>query len=397
VDSGAERPHARAGGAVIAGITRRVGPGAPGPVVDAATSTDAAPSHRGGIEAGLTPPAVTAPRAASAPPEARGLRRDEVALLVSSADGHRHASFLDLPGHLRRGDLLVVNDSATLPAALPANGAVGDVALHLSTRVGADLWLAEPRWSSERPGPLPLEAGDRLDVGGVEARLVAPYPRQPRLWFVRVDAPTAMARVGSPIRYAYVSGRYPLRSYQSVFAAVPGSAEMPSAGRPFSTRVLAHLHQAGVLVVSVTLHTGVSSLEHDAGELEHLAMPPEPFFVPRFTARAVHHTRAHGGRVVAVGTTVVRALESAVDGERVRAGGGFTRRVVHPRRRPRVVDGLLTGFHEPRSSHLALLSALAGDAAIRDAYRVAAGGPYLWHEFGDVHLLLPERDDGGAR
>ncbi len=382
---------------MIAGVARSGGHGAPGPVLDTAAPSDAAPSRRGATEALWTPPEVTAPRAASAPPEARGLRRDEVALLVSGDDGHRHAGFLDLPEHLGRGDLLVVNDSATLPAALPASGAVGDVALHLSTRVGADLWLAEPRWSAERPGPLPLAPGDRLDVGGVEARLVAPYPRQPRLWFVRVDASTAMARVGRPIRYGYVPGTYPLRSYQSIFAAVPGSAEMPSAGRPFSTRVLSRLHQAGILVASVTLHTGVSSLEHDATDLEHVAMPPEPFFVPRFTARAVRHTRRHGGRVIAVGTTVVRALESAVARGRVCAGGGFTRRVVHPRRRPSVVDGLLTGFHEPRSSHLALLSALAGDASVRDAYRVAAGGSYLWHEFGDVHLLLPERDRDGAR
>jgi len=384
---------------VIAGVARRGAHDAPGPVLDSAAPGDAAPPQRDGGETLWTPPTVTAPRAASAPPEARGLRRDEVALLVSSGGGHRHAGFLDLPEHLGRGDLLVVNDSATLPAALPASGAVGDVALHLSTRVGGDLWLTEPRWSSERPGPLPLAPGDRLDVGGVDARLVAPYPRQPRLWFVRIDATAAMARVGRPIRYAYVPGSYPLRSYQSIFAAVPGSAEMPSAGRPFSTRVVGRLQQAGVLVVSVTLHTGVSSLEHDASDLEHGAMPPEPFFVPRFTARAVRHTREHGGRVIAVGTTVVRALESAADGEGVRTGGGFTRRVVHPRRRPRVVDGLLTGFHEPRSSHLALLSALAGDASVRDAYRAAAGGSYLWHEFGDLHLLLPERgrDGAGAR
>jgi S-adenosylmethionine:tRNA ribosyltransferase-isomerase len=340
-------------------------------------------------------------RAATAPPEQRGLRRDEVALLVSDGAGHRHARFTDLPAFLRRGDLLVVNDSATLGAAVPAAAPFGGFLLDLATRLGPELWLAEPRWSTDRPGPLPLPAGARFEVAGLSARLVTEYPGEPRLAFVRVDGDRAMARAGEPIRYGHVATRHPLASYQTVFARRPGSAEMPSAGRPFSRRVLARLRSIGVELAHVTLHAGVSSLEHDVGALGPWSLPPEPFTVPPATARAVVRARARGGRVIAVGTTVVRALESAAGADpvsgwhrraEVAPAEGFTRRVLHPGRAARVVDGLLTGFHEPRSSHLALLLSIAGEAMVHEAYTEAARGPYLWHEFGDVHLLLPPRE-----
>jgi S-adenosylmethionine:tRNA ribosyltransferase-isomerase len=336
------------------------------------------------------------PRPATAPPEARGLARDEVSLLVSDGAGHHAAAFLDLADFLEPGDLLVVNDSATVPARLPLRWRAGAGVLHLATRYAPGLWLAEPRWSPERQGPLPLAPGERVEVAGAGARMVAPYPGLPRLWFVEVDGDAAMARAGAPIRYAHVADDQPLHWYQTVFARVPGSAEMPSAGRPFSRRALARLAAAGIDTASLTLHTGVSSLEHDGGPLAHDALPPEPFRVPRATADAVQRARAAGRRVVAIGTSVVRALESAYEGGRVRAGGGFTRRVLHPGRRPAVVDGLLTGFHEPRSTHLALLTGLAGDELIQGAYAAAARGPYRWHEFGDVHLILPPRKRADA-
>lgn len=376
----------------VAPTPRRPGPATP-PL--APSGRPSVPARATALDAPADPLLAPAepPRPATSPPEARGLQRDEVALLVSDAHGHRHAGFRDLPEFLRPGDLLVVNDSATLPASLRAEAPFGAMTLNLATHVGADLWLSEPRWSADRPGPVPIAPGDTLDVAGVRALAVAPYPGQPRLWYVRLDGHAAMARAGRPIRYGYVPGEYPLRAYQTVFADVPGSAEMPSAARPFSARVLGRLHRAGVLVAAITLHTGVSSLEHDPETLHHTAMPPEPFHVPRFTARAVRHVRARGGRVIAVGTTVVRALESAFDGLEVRPGGGSSRRVLRPGQAPRVVDGLLTGLHEPRSSHLALLTSLAGEALVRDAYHAAYAGSYLWHEFGDVHLLLP----GAAR
>ncbi len=337
------------------------------------------------------------PRAleATAPPEARGLARDEVRLLVSRPDGHRHANFRDLPRLLTPGTVLVVNRSATLPASLPAFGRAGAFRLNLSNEYGRGLWLAEPRWSAARPGPLPLAPGEEIVVGEVEARLIAPYPGLPRLWFVRFagDIRATMAEAGEPIRYGYLVPPFPpLEAYQTVFGDVPGSAEMPSAGRPFSARVVDDLKAHGVRFASITLHTGVSSLEVDADEVEDQALYPEAFAVPARTAAAVNGARAAGHDVIAVGTTVVRALESAWDGQRLRAARGFTRRYVHPGHPVRSVDGLITGLHDPRASHLAMLFALAPADFIRAAYAEAVRAGYLWHEFGDSHLILTREE-----
>jgi S-adenosylmethionine:tRNA ribosyltransferase-isomerase len=331
-------------------------------------------------------------RQAARPPEARGLARDEVRLLVSTPEGHRHARFRDLPRFLAPGTVLVVNRSATLPAGLPAEGRLGPFRLNLSTRYGGGVWLAEPRWSASEPGPLPLEAGERIEVAGLPARLAAPYPGVPRLWFVRMegDVEAALARSGEPIRYGYVEPPFPpLEAYQTVFAEVPGSAEMPSAARPFTARIIGELRARGAHLVGIVLHTGVSSLEVEAEEVEDHPLYPEPFAVPQETAEAVNAARREGHPVVAVGTTVVRALESAWDGERVRPAAGFTRRFVHPGRPARTVDGLITGLHDPLASHLAMLFAVADPETIRAAYAEAVREGYLWHEFGDSHLILP--------
>lgn len=330
--------------------------------------------------------------AATAPPEARGLARDAVRLLVTAGKGaHRDARFRDLPSFLREGDLVVVNESATVPASLPATGAFGDFTLNLCTRYAPDVWLAEPRWSSARPGPLPVAPGDRATLadGTARVRFVAPYPGLPRLWWVRADADLAdvARRAGEPVRYGYVKQARPLEDYQTIFARVPGSAEMPSAARPFTKRTLRDLARRGVGIARIVLHTGVSSLEVEHEDVDAESLYPEPFRVPRETADVVNATHDAGGRVVAVGTTVVRALETAWDGARVRAADGFTRRFVRPGRGPNVVDGLLTGLHDPVTTHLALLAALAGVDVVREAYRHAVERRYLWHEFGDSHLL----------
>lgn len=327
---------------------------------------------------------------ATMPPEARHLQRDEVRLLVTTPAGHSHTTFTQLADFLEPGDLVVVNRSATLPASLPVTGAHGDFLLNLSTNYGNGVWLAEPRWSTSEPGPLPLMPGTRLTTGSADLQLIAPYPGLDRLWFVRTEADlcaTMQAR-GSPIRYGYVTDPYPLAAYQTIFAKVPGSAEMPSAGRPFSQRVVRSLRQRGVKVAGITLHTGVSSLEIETEEVEAQAMYAEPFHVPVATARLVNATHQAGHRVVAVGTTVVRALESAWDGEKVCPARGFTRLFIHPTRGVHVVDGLVTGFHDPLASHLAMLYAIAGQAMIQDSYREAVQQGYLWHEFGDSHLIL---------
>jgi S-adenosylmethionine:tRNA ribosyltransferase-isomerase len=335
------------------------------------------------------------PRAlqATGPPERRGLQRDEVRLLVTTDRGHEHARFLDLPRFLAPGTLLVVNTSATLPASLPArHGALGPLLANVSTDYGAGLYLVELRKSASEPGPLPVEIGDVLEIAELSARLVSPHPGLPRLWFVHMegDLRRAMERSGEPIRYGYLEPPYPpIEAYQTLFARVPGSAEMPSAGRPFTARVVDALRAKGIDLAEVTLHTGVSSHEVEASEVEDQVLYAEPFEVPRRTAEAVTAARREGRPVIAVGTTVVRALESAWDGDRVRAASGFTRLLVHPGRPVRSVDGLLSGLHDPLASHLAMLYAIAPKELVREGYAEAVREGYLWHELGDSHLLVP--------
>ena len=321
---------------------------------------------------------------ATAPPEARGLRRDQVRLLVTQCDGWcvQHLSFTDLPDVLRPGDLLVANDSATVPAALTAERANGEqIALHVSSRLPADLTVVEPRHVS-------ISAAEVLRLpGGQTAWLLAPYPDSARLWVARLsvrDLPRYLSRFGRPIQYSYLRGQWPIDLYQIVYAGEPGSAEMPSAGRPFSPDVLERLAHGGIGFTTLTLHTGVASLEqHERPYVEEYRVPPR-------TAALVRSAKAEGRRVIAVGTTVVRALESAAEqgqGE-VIACHDWTDLVITPERGVQVVDGLLTGFHEPRASHLEMLEAIAGRQHLERAYAAALDGRYLWHEFGDVHLIL---------
>lgn len=327
---------------------------------------------------------------AVAPAEASGQRRDSGRLLVSRTHGHTHAEFVDLPLFLEEGDLLVVNESATIAASLPASNSAGSFIINLSTRYGPNLWLVEPRISPEEPGPLNLQPGQRIEVGGVRAVLIGPYPGLDRLWFLRSDEPLEMALedLGSPIRYGYVDGAYPLSHYQTLFARVPGSAEMPSAARPFTTELVAELDRRGIAFARLVLHTGVSSLEVEVDEIENQPLYPEPFEVPELTALLVNRTRRLGRRVVAVGTTVARALEAAWDGDGVRPARGFTRVYIHPERGIHAFDSLLTGFHDSKTTHLALLYAVVGKARILEAYAEAVRCGYLWHEFGDSHLIF---------
>ena len=319
---------------------------------------------------------------AHAPPEARGLPRDGVRMLVSrTASGAvTHHRFTDLPGLLLPGDLLVVNTSRTLPAAVTAGPGL---AVHFSTARPDGSWLVEPRIPA---GKSSLPSGDAAPPpvialpGGAELTLDGRATA--RLWRARLSTAVVpyLLRQGEPIRYSYAGQRWPLEAYQTVFGRVPGSAEMPSAARPFSPAVVTDLVARGVTFAPITLHCGVSSLE--AGEDPY----PEQYDVPPATARLVALTRQTGGRVIAVGTTVVRALETAV----LAAPAGWTSHVVTPETGLRVVDGLLTGLHEPRSSHLRMLAAFHHEDLLRDCYEAALDRGYLWHEFGDVHLLLPE-------
>jgi S-adenosylmethionine:tRNA ribosyltransferase-isomerase len=328
---------------------------------------------------------------AHAPPEARGLERDEVRMLVTERASGRVADrrARDLPDVLAPGDLLVINTSATIPAALRATRADGaQVDLHVSTALpDSDHRLVELR----RDGASfrGAHARERLALpGGGVVALCAPYLGGARLWVAELRLPGPLeeylARHGRPIRYRHIDGDWPLDAYQTVYATEAGSAEMPSAGRPLSERVITALVARGIAVAPIVLHAGVSSLE--AGE----APGPEWFRVPDATASLVEATHERSGRVIAVGTTVVRALESVVSGDgRVAAGAGWTRLVIAPERGVRAVDGLLTGWHEPESSHLDLLRAVGGAELVERSYRAALERGYLWHEFGDVHLILP--------
>lgn len=326
---------------------------------------------------------------ASQPPEMRGQTRDNVRLMVSSPDGNNtHHAFTDLPNLLQPGDLLVVNESATLPASLPATSRLGNIRLNLSTRFSDDLWIAEPRWSPSRPGPLPLEEGETLQIGDARAKLLKPYPGIPRLWLTNLSVPanSLMATYGEPIHYSYAPA-YPMEAYQTLFSSFPGSAEMPSAARPITPRIRDMLFARGIGITGIILHAGVSSLEIEDETVEDQTLYPEVFHVSNATANAVNATHAHAGRVVAVGTTVMRALETAWTGTRVRACAGSTRLYVHPGVSVHVADGLLTGLHDPVTSHLAMISALAGLDRVRNAYHEAIDHRYLWHEFGDSHLI----------
>ncbi len=329
-------------------------------------------------------------RVAHEPPEVRGRSREDVRLLVTVGGEHRHARFEDLSHFLAAGGLLVVNESAAIPASLAAMSRLGPILLNLSTRFRPDLWIAQPRWAFDKPGPLPIVPGEELRIGAAKVRLLSEYPGIPRLWFALADRPfdSLVAEVGRPIHYGYTN-EWPMDVYRTEFSRVPGSAEMPSAARPITPQMRDRLEEAGTRIAPILLHTGVSSLEIESPTVEGQAMYPEPFSVSAETALAVNRTHAAGGRVIAVGTTVVRALESAWTPEGVRPVSGFTRIFVNPDRGVHAVDGLLTGFHDPVTSHLALMAAFLGVDGVRGAYAEAVRAGYLWHEFGDSHLVLP--------
>jgi len=340
---------------------------------------------------------------AAEPPEARGLRRDDVRLMVSSYSSGliRHSKFRDLANYLDPGDVVVVNTSGTRNAALHATRSDGtELELHLSTHLDEGLWTVEPRaidaegksrhFEEARPGDLLLLPGGGavvLKESYVSDCEAGAAPSQ-TLWEASVSLPAPVDEYlrewGFPIRYNYVKDRWSLDYYQTVYATEIGSAEMPSAGRPFTADSLGQLTAKGIWVLPLVLHTGVSNVEtHEPPYKEYYRVPEE-------TAQGVSHARRAGHRVVAVGTTVVRALESVtgVHGD-LHGGEGWTCLVVTPQRKMRAVTALLTGFHEPKATHLAMLEALAGIEHIRSAYAEALKKKYLWHEFGDVHLLLP--------
>jgi S-adenosylmethionine:tRNA ribosyltransferase-isomerase len=359
------------------------------------------------------PPALEA----SEPPEARGLARDDVRLLVSYREGNRieHAHFRDIGRFLTAGDLLVINTSGTMNAALPARRRDGtQLELHLSTHLPDGLWSVELRQRQSVTGGhhllpggvgqtipfLTAQAGETLFLpDGASVLLYSPYASgnltgKVRIWRAAVqlpgELPDYLEKHGFPIRYGYVPRQWPLSYYQTVFANEMGSAEMPSAGRAFTPELVTKLVSQGIQFAPLLLHTGVASLE------DHEPPYAEYYRVSEETAQAVNRAHKAGKRVIAVGTTVVRALETVTDAMgRAHAGQGWTEIIIMPQRRGRgyrgirAVNGLLTGLHEPRATHLAMLEALTDRQHLRAVYEESLRERYLWHEFGDLHLILP--------
>ena len=321
------------------------------------------------------------------------MARDEVRLLVATPAGLSHRRFRDLPQVLDAGDLLVINTSATVPAALTGQREDGGLALvHVSGWLAPARWVVEIRCHGNRGPDLGAADGDVLQLpGDVTLTLEHPYPdagaRRSRLWVAAlrpvVEPVAYLGAHGRPIAYGHLADGLSLSDHQTVYADEPGSAEMPSAGRPFTAELLVRLMAAGIIVAPLRLHAGVSSPEF------HEPPAPERYSVPGSTARLVMDADRAGKRVVAVGTTVVRALETMAETGNAGGGGGWTDLVLGPNRPARVVSGLITGLHTPESSHLLLLEAVAGPRLVNDAYGAAVDLGYLWHEFGDSMLFLP--------
>lgn len=342
---------------------------------------------------------------ASMPPEARGLTRDQVRLMVSyrSNDHIIHTQFQHIEDVLQAGDVLVINTSATMRASVPVTNSKGsNLELHLSTHLPADLWIVEIRQQRNKTTQpfFNIQPGEILQLpDGGSVTLHTPHhagyrgldksSTHPRLWIATLNLPTRtldefLNKHGQPIRYNYVKDAWPIEYYQTTYANEVGSAEMPSAGRAFTPNLLTRLIARGVQIVPLLLHTGVASLENHEP-------PYEEFYrVSAMTARLITTARQEGKRIIAVGTTVVRALETvtATDGITY-PGEGWTRTIITPERGIHSVNALLTGFHEPQATHLAMLEALATRSHLQLTYHQALEQGYLWHEFGDLHLLLP--------
>ncbi len=335
---------------------------------------------------------------AKEPPERRGLSRDHVRLLVidRATNEVTHTRFDHLGEYLRAGDLLVFNTSRTLPASLKGCEATGEpcIELRLAEHLPDDSWLALLICQQGDPFSCGLRQGMSISFAeGLTGIVLARDENIPRLWKIRFSKQGSelvdlLFRLGNPIRYEYVSAPWNLDYYQTVYAREPGSSEMPSAGRAFTWRLLFDLTRRGIMTAYLVLHTGLSSYMDDELDAQHPASEEE-YFISETAAGKINRQRQEGGRVIAVGTTVVRALESVADEKGlITAGHGYTRLRVTEEHKLKAVDGLLTGLHEPEASHLDLLTAFLPPEQIQSAYGEAVAQGYLWHEFGDLNLIL---------
>jgi S-adenosylmethionine:tRNA ribosyltransferase-isomerase len=330
------------------------------------------------------------------PTEERNMHRDEVRLLVTGSNGNiQHSTFKFLDNFLSKGDVLVVNTSATIPAALPLllpGGSKGK--LHLGTKLKEKEWLVEIR---EITGNRTIrwkegEAGMQFELpSSASVTLKQNFYNNDQwldLWIADFDIHESMQKYLSanalPIQYEKLNRQYPLSYYQTFFSFHPGSSEMPSAGRGFTAPLIERLLQKGIVFAPVVLHTGVSSLE------ENETPYPEYMEIDPLTTSIINTAKKQGRRIIAVGTTAIRAIETALNEEDlVISYHGNTNLFIDENYKMKIADGLLTGFHEPRASHLNMLQSIAGYEHIDMAYREAIKAGYYWHQFGDLHLILP--------
>jgi S-adenosylmethionine:tRNA ribosyltransferase-isomerase len=335
--------------------------------------------------------------------EPRSIRESARLLVIdASRRAFRDARITDLPEILQPGDLLVLNDAATIPASLRAWTEEGSsIEIRLLRQARDSAWLAvllgEGDWRTPtelRDPPASVSAGDCLQIAGdFVAQIVETSDVSDRLVTLQFNRSEAdmwagIYAYGRPIQYSYLKHDLPLWSVQTAYASRPWAVEMPSAGYPLTWSILLELKRRGVELASLTHAAGLSSAGHQ--ELDDRFPMPEFFEIPERTADAVEKARRHNRRVIAVGTTVVRALEgcaSAIDG-RVAAGRGETDLVIDRSFRPAVVSGLLTGVHDTTQSHFRLLHAFSDETTLRRAWRYASDTDYLGHEFGDSCLVL---------
>ena len=336
--------------------------------------------------------------AAKEPPERRGIGRDQVHLLVIDRENGKrtHTRFDHIGEFLQAGDLLVFNSSRTLPAALKgcAAKAAPCIEARLAEHLPDDSWLVLLLCQNGDPFGCGLRDGMDIHFGDdLTATVIRRDERIPRLWQMRfsksgTELVDEIYRLGQPIRYEYVSAPWDLDYYQTVYAQQPGSAEMPSAGRAFTWKLLFDLKRRGIEIAYIVLHTGLSSYMDDDLDARH-PTSEEEYFISEATAEKINRAHVQKRRVIAVGTTVVRALESAAaENARVTAGHNYTRLRITENHRLKMVNSLLTGMHEPEASHLDLLTAFLPPEQIRAAYEEAVELKYLWHEFGDLNLII---------
>lgn len=331
------------------------------------------------------------------PHELRGINRDHVKLFVIDRKNARtyHSAFNHLSDFLRRGDLLIFNSGRTLPASLKTVNykAQQNLEVRLAEHLPDDSWLVLFLYQNKTHFHSNLKPGLKIKFeSGLSASIIERNIHNPRLWKIKFSVTgqeliNIFNQIGKPIHYGYISAPLPLEYFLTVFSKDPLTSQMPNAGRAFTWKMIFDLKNKGIDTAFLTIHTGLSSYL-DNSKAGHL-MTEEEYFISASTADKIEAAKISNGRIVAVGTSVVRAIESsALQSGKVIPGHAYTSLRITEEYKLKIADGLITGFHEPEASHLDLISAFLSPAVIKKTYEEAIEKKYLWHEFGDLCLIL---------